>query len=567
MNLLSNLKLRTKLALLLGLSALALVASIAAAALLMHQRMVSDRVDKLHAVVQATIGIAHSLEDRVAANQLTREEAVALFRDDIHAMRFDAGAGYVSAQMEAPDGRIVILAHGSDPSREGQPSNAKDSNGRLISELIGAALNGHDSGVIRYLFPKPGKTEPLLKLSYVARFEPWNAAFYAGAYTDDLDASFNASLLRLGSIGGVILALTLLAAWLVNRDIAVSLGGLKTTMERLAKGDLTATVPGVNRRDEVGGMAATVLVFKESMIEAGCLRVAQDEAKAKAAAEQRASLHGMADQFESKVGHLVGMLSASSMELEATAQSMTETADQTNRQAAAVASGAEQASTSLQTVASAAEELAASIDEISRHVTQSGQIAGKAVTAAKRTDVIVQALAEGAEKIGAVVGLITSIASQTNLLALNATIEAARAGDAGKGFAVVASEVKNLASQTRRATQQIDAQITEIQAATKEAVDAIRSISATIEEVSAIAACIASAVEEQGAATSEIARNVQDTTQAARDVTTSISGVSDAASVTGGAAGQVLAAASDLSKQAAQLSAEMRAFVVDVRAA
>ena len=44
-------------------------------------------------------------------------------------------------------------------------------------------------------------------------------------------------------IGGVILVVTLLAAWLVNRDITVSLGALKTAMDRLAKGDLATVIP------------------------------------------------------------------------------------------------------------------------------------------------------------------------------------------------------------------------------------------------------------------------------------------------------------------------------------
>src|SRR3546814_188701 len=89
-------------------------------------------------------------------------------------------------------------------------------------------------------------------------------------------------------------------------------------------------------------------------------------------------------------------------------------------------------------------ELSPSIAEISRQVSQSAEIAGKAVIDAERTNVQVQGLADAAQKIGEVVSLITDIASQTNLLALNATIEAARAGEAGKGSAVVAAEVKNL---------------------------------------------------------------------------------------------------------------------------
>ncbi|HVC61675.1 MAG TPA: methyl-accepting chemotaxis protein [Acetobacteraceae bacterium] len=567
MNILSRLRLRTKFALLLGLSGLAVVASTALGASALHRRMIDDRTDKLRAVVDLSMGMGRELAADVTANRLTQDQAVARLRDELHAMRFDGGSGYVVVQVRQPDGGFNVLANGANPSTEGKRSVAKDSNGRAIGDLISDALKGRDTGVISYMFPKPGQTVPLLKVSYVARFAPWKAVFLAGAYTDDLDADFDAALRHLATVGGLILLVTLLAAWSINRDITGALGALGATMARLARGDTAAEIPGADRRDEIGDMAAAVLVFKNGMTETERLRAAQETAKLQAAAEQKAAVNRLADGFESKIGRLVGMLSSGSAALEATAQSMTGTANQSNQQAAAVASAAEEASTGLQTVASAAEELTASIGEISRQVAQSSRISGKAVDDAKRTDGIVHALAQAAEKIGAVVGLITNIAGQTNLLALNATIEAARAGDAGKGFAVVASEVKSLANQTGKATEEIDAQITHIQAATKEAVNAIRGISTTIEEVSAIATTIASAVEEQGAATAEIARNVLRTTQAAQVVTVSIGGVSQAASEAGTAAGHVLTAASDLSKQSEQLANEVNAFVVGVRAA
>jgi methyl-accepting chemotaxis protein len=567
MNILSRLKLRTKFASLLGLASLAVVASISLGASTLHRRMIDDRADKLRVAVDLSMGLARGLAADVDAHRLTQEQAVARLREELHASRFDGGQGYVVAQAEGPDGQYIILANGVNPATEGKPGVARDGDGRSIGDLIHAALNGHDSATISYRFAKPGQTEALPKISYIARFEPWKAVFLAGAYTDDLDTDFHATLWYLATIGGLILLVTLLAAWLINRDITRSLGELGAAMTRLAGGELTTEIPGADRRDEIGGMATAVLVFKNGMADSERLRAEQEAAKSRTATEQKAALNKLADGFESKIGRLVGMLSSGSTALEATAQSMNGSANQSNQQAAAVASAAEDASTGLQTVASAAEELTASIGEISRQVAQSARISGKAVDDAKRTDTIVHALAEGAEKIGAVVGLITNIAGQTNLLALNATIEAARAGDAGKGFAVVASEVKNLATQTGKATQEIDAQITQIQAATKEAVEAIRGISATIEEVSAIATTIASAVEEQGAATAEIARNVQQTTQAAQVVTVSIGGVSQAASEAGTAAGQVLTAASDLSKQAEQLSSEVNAFVAGVRAA
>jgi methyl-accepting chemotaxis protein len=284
-------------------------------------------------------------------------------------------------------------------------------------------------------------------------------------------------------------------------------------------------------------------------------------------AQQSKTLATMAADFQGRVGQLVSVLAESSKALEGTAQSMASTADITTSQASTVAAAAEEASVSVQTVAASAEELTSSIGEISRQVTQSAQITGKAVAEARRTDSIVRALSEGADKIGQVVDLITNIAGQTNLLALNATIEAARAGEAGRGFAVVASEVKSLAQQTARATEEIGAQIAQVQAATNDAVEAIRGITGTIEEVSGIAATIAAAVEQQGAATAEIARNVHQVSQSTQEVTSNITGVSRAAQDASVAVSHVLGNANDVSNQATRLSGEVDSFVASIRAA
>jgi methyl-accepting chemotaxis protein len=563
MNILSHLKLRTKLTLLLGLFTLALIMVVGGAGSVLRQRMFDDRVDKLRAISEQAISIAAEIERREQASDLSREQAIRQFRDTIRPIRYGRGAGYYFSY--SMTGETMVL--GPTPEIEGTSRlEVKDADGKLwMKAMIEVARQG--GGTVTYRYPKPGSTVAQPKLAFVQPIPAWNLFVGTGLYIDDLDHDVRATLLHLSMIGGLVVLVTLLAAWLVNRDITVSLGSLKAAMNRLAKGDLQTAVPDTGRRDEIGEMTAAVLVFKDSMVETERLRAAQEAAKVQAAAEHKAALNHMADGFERKIGGLVGMLSAGSTALKSTAESLTATAGEGNRQAATVAAAAEEASTGLHSVSAASEELTASIAEIGRHVAQSSKITSKAVADAKRTDTIVRALADGAEKIGAVVGLITNIASQTNLLALNATIEAARAGDAGKGFAVVASEVKSLANQTGKATEEIGTQITQIQAATKEAVEAIQGISVTIDQVSSIAGAIAVAVEQQGAATSEIARNVQQTAQAAQEVTTSINGVSQAASETGAAAALVLTSASDLSKQAEQLSSEANTFVAGVRAA
>jgi methyl-accepting chemotaxis protein len=365
---------------------------------------------------------------------------------------------------------------------------------------------------------------------------------------------------------GAALAFAVFAGFLLTVTVAKPVIGMTSAMSRLAEHDLNAEIPAIGQKDEIGRMASAVQVFKDNMLKADELAAEQKAEQARKEKRQEA-IEGYIKTFDQSVSGSLDTLASAATELQSTAQSLSSTAEETNRQSTAVAAASEQASTNVQTVASAAEELSASISEISRQVSESTRIAGQAVTDAENTNAQVQALAEAAQKIGDVVKLINDIAGQTNLLALNATIEAARAGEAGKGFAVVASEVKSLANQTAKATEDISAQIKSIQGATTDSVRAIEGITSTISRINEIATTIAAAVEEQGAATKEIARNVQQASAGTNEVSSNIVGVTKAAGETGSASGQVLGAASDLAKQGETLRADVSQFLANIRAA
>jgi len=564
MNLLSRLKIRTKLAGMVVLAALTVCAIIALSSSLSESRMMNDRIVQMRTAVDLLYGMAQSLQDEVAAGKMTLAEAQNQFRQRGRQMKFDNGQSYPVAY----NADTSILLNGANPQLEGKITGAKDSNGVIIADAqLAAAKSSPEGGVTSYLYPRPGQKVPVRKMAFVRAFAPWNAFMSYGLYADDIDADVNALLWRLGAMGAGLMALLGLLSWLIARDILGALDRQKGRMQRIADGSIDQPVEETGRGDEIGRMAETLEVLRQTAMTARSLEAEQVATKQQAESDKRQALVALADRFDASVGRLVGLMASGSTELETTAKSMTGTAERTNQRAAVVGSAATEASTRVQTVAAAAEELSSSITEISRQVAQSAVITSRAVETARHTDTTVRALAEGAQQIEHVAELISSIAEQTNLLALNATIEAARAGEAGRGFAVVAAEVKTLASQTADATKEIGTRIAQIQGATKEAVEAIQGITATIEEISAIATTIGSAIEEQGAATAEIARNVTQTAQATKDVTSNIGAVGAAANETGSAAGLVLTAASNLSKQAEQLSGEVNTFLAGVRAA
>jgi methyl-accepting chemotaxis protein len=364
----------------------------------------------------------------------------------------------------------------------------------------------------------------------------------------------------------VQLALSLVLALLVGRSIAGPVVAMTTAMRRLAEGDKSVEIPARDAQDEVGEMAQAVDVFKENMIKADAL-AAEQRAEQQRKEQRQATVETLIGSFDRSVRELLDLLGSASTELQATAQGMSATADETSRQSTAVAAASAEASENVQTIAAATEELSASVAEIATQVAKSSTIAAQAVDDAERSNRTIEELSQAALRIGDVVKLITDIAGQTNLLALNATIEAARAGDAGKGFAVVASEVKSLANQTAKATEDIAAQIDAIQAATQQAVAAIRGVTSTIAQMNEISTSIAAAMEEQGATTSEITRNAQQAARGTNEVSSSIGNVTRAAGETGAASAQVLTSAGGLGKQAETLRSTVGSFLGEIRAA
>ena len=338
-------------------------------------------------------------------------------------------------------------------------------------------------------------------------------------------------------------------------------------LQELAAGRYQVDIAGLDRKDEVGEVAKAAEVFRENGLAKIRMEAEQKEIEQRSAAQRRQDMLRLADQFESAVGEVIETVSSASTELEASATTLTSTAEHAQQLATVVASASEEASTNVQSVASATEELSSSITEISRQMQESARVASEAVGQARTTTERVSELSKAATRIGDVVELINTIAGQTNLLALNATIEAARAGEAGRGFAVVASEVKALAEQTAKATGEIGQQISGIQSATQESVGAIKDISDTIERLSEISSAIAAAVEEQGAATQEISRNVQQAAEGTQQVSSNITDVQRGASETGSASAQVLSAAQSLSGDSNRLKLEVGKFLTTVRAA
>src|SRR5258708_30841682 len=536
------------------------------ALLIARAELITERTEKARAIVDAVWQMADTFKREADAGKIGADEAKARLFAASGAIRWEGLTNYVFI-FDTETG-ICVMNSGNPPLLGKDVRGIKDATGFAFFAVMFDIAKRQGEGTVRYVFPRGSVDKtPLDKVAYVRGFAPWNLTIASAEYMTDIDTTFWAMTRTAAMVIFILMLLSAVIAWIITKSVVTPLSVLKARMAALSSGELHTPVSATDRPDEIGDMARTVQIFQSAMIETERLRAEQLELEKRQEQRRKADMSKLADGFEGAVGEIIEIVSGASIELEASAESLSRTAEQAKTLTNKVAAASAEASTNVHSVAAASEEMSSSVNEISSRVQDSARIAEEAVKQAQRTDARMTELSEAAGRIGDVVELINNIAGQTNLLALNATIEAARAGEAGLCLAVVASEVKALAEQTAKATGEIGQPIAGIQSATQDSVIAIKEICVTIGRISEISSAIAAAVEEQGAATEQVSSNVQRAAEGTSQVASNITDVQRGASETGRASTQVLTAAKSLSNESNRLKLEVGKFMNLVRAA
>ncbi len=552
--------LASKLYLLLALLVVSTVAIAGYNLVALRSGLIGQKETELTHLVQSAVSIAR--EEHAAAQRGEKTDAAA--RTDaarrIGQLRYGQNDYFWINDLQA---RMIM--HPTNPRLDGQDlTTFADPNGKRIFVEFSRIVRTQGTGIVDYMWPKPGSDKPQPKLSHVAGFAPWGWVVGTGVYIDDL----NAALWRAVQTSlVVVLGIVVLAAfvfWRMARSISSAVTEMTATMNAVAEGDLSVTVPGLDRRDEIGAMARAVEVFKVNAEERARLEeqaVREEEAKVAYAGK----LSDMLDGFKVSVESVLATTSKTVSALDASSQTLSAMASEAAGRSEEAQHASTHTSESIQSVAAASEELATSIADISAKASSATEVVGRAREVTTESVQQIGGLADAGRKIGDVVGLIEAIAAQTNLLALNATIEAARAGEAGRGFAVVASEVKQLAGQTANATAEIARQVNGIQSSTEQAAATITSIAATMTEVEEMTRAVVASVEAQSQATREISHSAQMAATGTGTLTGSVDSVIGVIARTSETASSVSARSQELSEQARRLSDEVKQFIIALR--
>ena len=522
--------------------------------------LVAQKETELRHLADVAISIAREEQASVGRGEKSDDAARRAAADRIGQLRYGQGDYFW-----INDNSARMIMHPTNPRLNGQDLSAfEDPTGKKIFAEFARIGREQGSGVVAYMWPKPGADKPQPKLSFVTAFGSWNWVIGTGVYIDDLNAALWQAA-RTSIV--VVLLITILATlvfWRMARAISSSITRMTGTMNTLASGDLSVEVHDLARQDEIGAMARAVDVFKTNALERSRLeeQAVKDE-HAKLA--YTAKLSEMLEGFKVSVEGVLEATTTTVSSLDGAYAHLTAMAEEAAGRSGDAQTASVHTSQSIQSVAAASEELATSISDISSKVISATSVVGRAREVTADSVRQISSLADAGRKIGDVVGLIEAIATQTNLLALNATIEAARAGEAGRGFAVVAQEVKQLAGQTAKATAEIARQVSGIQSSTELAAATIGSIADTMNEVEAITRMVVASVEAQSQATQEISHSAQRAATGTGTLTDSVEAVIGVIERTSETAASVSTRSQELAAQARTLSGEVKQFIVALR--
>ena len=462
----NNIKVRTKLIIVMVVSILALTACVTFSNNCMDQmkKNVATELDtdkrasydeQIKTQVENVISLCQYIYKEYEAGNYTLDEAKKLAADQIRQLRYGDNGYFWVDQYDGTN--VVLLGNKTEGTNRLETT---DGNGyKMVKEIIRVGQQP-DGGFTDYVYPKEGETQNSPKRSYSKSFAPFNWVIGTGNYTDYIDDQVAQAESQLNSFIGTIQKIFMSVASVIDVILIVILILITISITRpmkrlgeyivvMGKGDFSKNIEDslLKRKDDFGVLSKHLENMRSEV--AALINNVKDEAS---------KINNMVEDIDeniqsldSEIDHMTGTtqeLAAGMEETAASAQQINAMSQEIENAAKSIATRSQDGALEVDEIRNRAVGLRNSTETNGKHTAQIHEQINEHLTQALEDIKVV-------DKIGVLTESIMEITEQTNLLALNASIEAARAGEAGKGFAVVAEQIRVLAEQSKDAVVNI----------------------------------------------------------------------------------------------------------------
>ena len=259
MKALENLRINTRILLIVALSISAMLALGSALIYQQYVQMIDSRIATVRNITETAVGVAERLHDHEQKGEMSHDEAIARFRDAIYGMWYENHTNYLFVW--TLDG--TPIAHPAKPTLEGKSLiDLKDKNGVPLARLLAENSQIPGGKPVHYVWPKPGSDTPMPKISYSLAFMPWKIFVGTGIYTDDVDSLFKKEVAFALGIAAIALAFIAVLSTVIARSLTRPISSLQNAMMRVADGDTNLTVAFTDNKAEIGDFARALDTFK-----------------------------------------------------------------------------------------------------------------------------------------------------------------------------------------------------------------------------------------------------------------------------------------------------------------
>ncbi len=480
---------------------------------------IEERSGDLTNIDDAALSIVKHFGDMTVAGTLTKEQAQQQATTSIKDFRYGKD-GYVT--IVGLDG--VAVMNPFKPENDGKNMiDFKDAQGNyLYRDIVALGKGASGSGFVKYVWARPGETEPVPKLSRVATYKPWEWTLVTGVYMDDIDIAFRRSLMQSAAVLAGVCVLLALIVSAVNRSLSRAIGGAPEYAAKVAA-EIAANNLSISVDTKSGDDSSLLFAMKTMQ-------------------SNLADTIGEIRRSADTIAIASSEIAAGNMDLSARTESQ---------------------ASSLEETAASMEELTSTVTQNADNAMQANQLVKSASDVAQQGGAVVSQVVQTMETINAsatrivdIISVIDGIAFQTNILALNAAVEAARAGEQGRGFAVVASEVRNLAHRSAAAAKEIKALI-------GDSVDSIAAGSALVAQAGTTMDQVVSSVSRVTSIMAEITAASSEQSTGIGHVNQAITEMDSVTQQNAALVEQAAAAAGSLQDQSARLAQLVSRFKLD----